>query len=56
MLISMAIGATIPPQIGAFREGVWMTSYEASVFLEEANLRLPVCPAADPHNAMGEVA
>jgi hypothetical protein len=42
--------------VGEFREGVWMTSYEASVFLEEANLRLPVCLPADPHSAMGEVA
>lgn len=43
MLITMALGATIAPQVGEFREGVWMTSYEASVFLEETNLRLPVC-------------
>jgi carbamoyl-phosphate synthase large subunit len=47
MLITMAKGVTIPPQIGEFREGVWMTSYEASVFLEEANLRLPVCPVRE---------
>jgi carbamoyl-phosphate synthase large subunit len=64
MLITMATGATIAPQVGEFREGVWMTSYEASVFLEEANLRLPVCLDGGAHGAesadvrppMGEVA
>jgi carbamoyl-phosphate synthase large subunit len=43
MLLKMAMGVTLASQVGEFREGVWMTSYEASVFLEEANLRLPVC-------------
>jgi carbamoyl-phosphate synthase large subunit len=63
MLVTMAMGGTMAPQVGEFREGVWMTSYEASVFLEEANLRLPVCPFADPRGAtattvrpIGEVA
>jgi carbamoyl-phosphate synthase large subunit len=63
MLVTMAMGGTMAPQVGEFREGVWMTSYEASVFLEEANLRLPVCPVADPRGAtattvrpIGEVA
>jgi carbamoyl-phosphate synthase large subunit len=45
MLIKLAMGATLAPRVGEFRAGVWMTSYEASVFLEEANLRLPVCAA-----------
>jgi carbamoyl-phosphate synthase large subunit len=64
MLITMAMGTTIPPQVGEFRDGVWMTSYEASVFLEETNLRLPVCPGtearsakvADQKRPVGEVA
>ena len=61
MLIKLAMGATLASQVGEFRAGVWMTSYEASVFLEEANLRLPVCPDADAHSAkaapaIGEVA
>jgi carbamoyl-phosphate synthase large subunit len=53
MLIKLAMGATLTPRVGEFREGVWMTSYEASVFLEESNLRLPVC---DPSRPIGEVA
>jgi carbamoyl-phosphate synthase large subunit len=57
MLIRMAMGATIAPRVGEFREGVWMTSYEASVFLEETNLRLPVCAdGAARRRAVGEVA
>jgi carbamoyl-phosphate synthase large subunit len=51
MLIKIANGTALAPRVGEFREGVWMTSYEASVFLEEANLRLPVCLSP-----MGEVA
>jgi len=51
MLVSMAAGATPAPRIGEFREGVWMTSYEASVFLEEAHLRLPVCRAVEADSA-----
>jgi carbamoyl-phosphate synthase large subunit len=48
LLINMAMGAELSPQIGEFRDGVWMTSYEASVFLEETNLRLPVCTSPQP--------
>jgi carbamoyl-phosphate synthase large subunit len=43
MLLKMAMGVALTPQVGEFREGVWMTSYEASVFLEESHLRLAVC-------------
>jgi carbamoyl-phosphate synthase large subunit len=56
MLIKLAMGATLASQVGEFRAGVWMTSYEASVFLEEANLRLGVCPSADAPGAIEEVA
>jgi carbamoyl-phosphate synthase large subunit len=63
MLITMAMGATIAPQVGDFRADVWMTSYEASVFLEEANLRLSVCAGGEARGAkagqrapMGDVA
>jgi len=52
-LIRMAMGAEMAPIVGQFRDGLWMTSYEASVFLDEANLRLPVCA---PPVRMGEVA
>jgi carbamoyl-phosphate synthase large subunit len=53
MLVKMAMGIEVPPSIGEFREGVWMTCYEASLFLDEASLRLPVC---DLRPRMGVVA
>ena len=48
LLIKMALGVDVPSAIGNFRDGVWMTSYEASLFLEDASLRLPVCEARPP--------
>jgi carbamoyl-phosphate synthase large subunit len=44
-LIKMAGGTELVPRIGEFEDGLWMTSYEASVFLDERTLRLPVCVA-----------
>lgn len=52
-LIRMAMGLEVPKAIGEFRDGMWMTSYEASFFLDEAELQLPVC---QPGVEMGEVA
>jgi carbamoyl-phosphate synthase large subunit len=45
LLIKMAMGVEVPPAIGDFKEGTWMTSYETSFFLDESSLRLPVCDA-----------
>jgi carbamoyl-phosphate synthase large subunit len=53
LLIKMALGIPVPPAIGNFKEGTWMTSYETSFFLDETSLRLPVC---EPQARMGEVA
>jgi carbamoyl-phosphate synthase large subunit len=53
LLIKMAMGVDIAPLVGVFREGLWMTSYEASVFLDEGSVRLPVC---DGTTRIGEVA
>jgi carbamoyl-phosphate synthase large subunit len=42
MLVKLALGAKVEPEIGAFRDDLWMTSYEASVFLDSARqLRMP---------------
>jgi hypothetical protein len=30
----------VPPAIGRFRDQLWMTNYEASVFLDAARVRL----------------
>jgi carbamoyl-phosphate synthase large subunit len=53
MLISLALGRRLEPQIGNFRDQLWMTSFESSFFLEEPQLtrpgfddRLPVAEVA----------
>jgi carbamoyl-phosphate synthase large subunit len=33
MLVDLAQGRTVAPRIGHFRDGLWMTSYEAGIFL-----------------------
>jgi len=33
MLVDLALGRTVAPRIGDFIDGLWMTSYESSVFL-----------------------
>ena len=40
MLVRMAAGRAVEPSIGTFRENLWMTSYESSVFLESADAGL----------------
>ncbi len=42
LLARLALGETVEPSIGKFRNGLWMTNYETSVFVEEARLRRPV--------------
>lgn len=42
LLARLALGETVEPSIGSFRDGLWMTNYETSVFVEEARLRRPV--------------
>jgi carbamoyl-phosphate synthase large subunit len=54
MLVKMAAGATLEPAIGAFRENLWMTSYEASVFLDGASAEL--APAGQVPPPLVEVA
>ena len=49
MLMQLALGRRVAPAIGRFRENVWMTSYEASLFLEDARIKL------DPYSPIGSV-
>jgi carbamoyl-phosphate synthase large subunit len=53
MLIQLAAGRTVPSAIGAFRDDVWMTSYETAIFLEGADVALE---RHRPRAAMGAVA
>jgi carbamoyl-phosphate synthase large subunit len=47
MLVDLAAGRQVEPAIGRFRDQLWMTNYEASVFLSDGDVDLP---------AYGEVA
>lgn len=41
MLVDLAAGRPVAPAIGRFRDRLWMTNYEASVFLEDGKVDLP---------------
>jgi carbamoyl-phosphate synthase large subunit len=53
MLVQLARGVHVPPAIGRFRDEMWMTNYEASVFLDAEQIRLDAFAAAP---AVAEVA
>ena len=40
MLLALHAGRSVPPAIGRFRDQLWMTSYETSVFLDASRVRL----------------
>jgi carbamoyl-phosphate synthase large subunit len=42
-LVDLALGRPVAPAIGAFRGDLWMSSFEASLFLEPAQLALERC-------------
>jgi carbamoyl-phosphate synthase large subunit len=47
MMLKVAAGCRVAPVIGRFRDNVWMTSYETSVFLDGDDTRLePFSPDA----------
>jgi carbamoyl-phosphate synthase large subunit len=41
MLVDLARGRSVEPAIGRFRDQLWMTNYEASVFLTDTEVELP---------------
>ncbi|MEZ5284171.1 MAG: ATP-grasp domain-containing protein [Vicinamibacterales bacterium] len=41
MLVDLARGRKVRPSIGRFRDRLWMTSFETSVFVDEAHVALP---------------
>ena len=43
MLVDLALGRAVAPAIGAFRGDLWMSSFEASLFLEPSQLVLERC-------------
>lgn len=40
LLMELAQGLPVPPMVGQFKEDLWMTNYEASVFVDERHLEL----------------
>lgn len=46
MLIRLALGRPMPDDVGAFREGLWMTSFESSFFLDAHDVVRPGFDAA----------
>jgi len=40
MLVDLAVGRHVAAAIGHFRDNLWMTNYEASVFLDASQLRM----------------
>ena len=40
LLVKLAMGSTVEPAIGRFKDNLWMTNYEASVFLDASQLRM----------------
>lgn len=37
-LVDLTLGRRVAPRIGRFQSGLWMTSYEASIFVKDADL------------------
>jgi hypothetical protein len=52
MLVDLARGLPVAPSIGRFQDGLWMTNYESSVFLEASRITL----AAHQRAGVGAVA
>lgn len=57
MLVDITAGRTVPRVIGDFQANLWMTSYESSVFLDAADIRLePLSRRPAPRVARRRVA
>jgi carbamoyl-phosphate synthase large subunit len=47
MMLQLAAGCRVAPAIGCFRDNLWMTNYEASVFVDDGSIQLaPFAPRA----------
>ncbi|MCX6537711.1 MAG: ATP-grasp domain-containing protein [Acidobacteria bacterium] len=51
MLLQLALGRRVEPSIGCFKSDLWMTSYEASVFVDHISQLLPIPKTADLETA-----
>jgi carbamoyl-phosphate synthase large subunit len=48
MLVRLALGRRVEPRIGSFRDGLWMTSFESSFFLDSPSLARQILDARPP--------
>ena len=55
MILDLASGRDVAPAVGAFQDGLWMTSYESAVFLNPGQIALPSLAEA-PQPRFSEVA
>lgn len=44
MLVDLTAGRRVPPSIGQFRDQLWMSNYEASVFLDDSQVNRALHP------------
>ena len=52
MLLQLHAGRPVAPSIGRFRDQLWMTNYEASVFLDAARVQLEPLGSATPERGV----
>jgi carbamoyl-phosphate synthase large subunit len=50
MLVDLALGRTVRETIGQYTAGLWMSSFETSVFLERPERALELCPRLAAEN------
>ena len=59
MLVRLALGETVEPALGAYQSELWMTKYDAALFLPSDSLELPSLddrrPVAPPRTAAQDV-
>jgi carbamoyl-phosphate synthase large subunit len=52
-LVELALGRPVPPTIGEFTDGLWMTAYEAAIFLHAREVDRLESPAAPGREQVG---
>jgi carbamoyl-phosphate synthase large subunit len=51
MLLKMVLGRAVVPAVGQFRDGLWMTSFESSFFLDTPHVRMHAFDRRPPSTA-----
>ena len=48
LLVELTLGRAVRPRIGEFQAGLWMSSYETSVFYQDGELAVRETPSSGP--------